>query len=577
MKSSRSASLALFTSLKNLARHPKLWERVCVFGLSAALFVLFYCISAGPISWDELFYLDNSIDPKPFPFVLNRYFHIYLQRLFVLMSGDAMLGAKLFWSALMTGTIVTVYYTTKRMTTRHPKTAGTVAVCLLLFGTQILFDYRGITYVDYTAMFMVSLGSLVYLAVIENKESREHQYRGWMFVFGAILWFAFKTKEPTIILFALLPGFLSSRAEPTLAHLKHYRFVLYGVLSAMLTLMIVDWLEMGTFFFSIHPHSIFGLLDFTMLGQSMHFLRSDFIRFSFEQMPAFCILFALAGFIVRDPKVVRWERKLLWFLPATFILVNSVLAFNGSTWLQTRYLYPMLPIMSVWIAKLFCQALELEKDSTDRFTTKEFLVVFFLLVLGWITSAIPYPFAVLLNWNIHNYSNDFILPIVLTLIVAYLFWNSRSFVTRLSRAQSKIWVYLLGALSFPLFQLQIANWQDPYLDDLHQKHFSVLTAAEPYIRVNNDSRFFVSSKLWELNEIFCRGQLNCLNMFNVFFNSNLTDRNLNFGDPSIQTWSESIDYIFVGWKDFEITPPRLRDYERKELTTDVILYFRQSR
>ncbi|MFC1976010.1 hypothetical protein ACFLXQ_06405, partial [Chloroflexota bacterium] len=94
--------------------------------------LLILCVIAsfyvgGPISWDELLYMNLSLNPTPKPFVLNRYFHIYLQALFFQFS-NPLLAVKIFWSFLVFLTGFLVYVSARNLTKDSNYLNGLIAI-----------------------------------------------------------------------------------------------------------------------------------------------------------------------------------------------------------------------------------------------------------------------------------------------------------------------------------------------------------------------------------------------------------------------------------------------------------------
>ena len=72
----------------------------------AAIWVFQYVGTS--IEWDDLFYMNVSHYTTPQAWVLNRFWHIYLQKFFMWLAGDALAGAKAYWCFLFFSTCVLV-------------------------------------------------------------------------------------------------------------------------------------------------------------------------------------------------------------------------------------------------------------------------------------------------------------------------------------------------------------------------------------------------------------------------------------------------------------------------------------
>lgn len=56
----------------------------------------FPCVGTS-VNWDDLLYMSLSQHTIPYAEILNRYGHIYLQKLFYRIVGDAVLGTRVYW------------------------------------------------------------------------------------------------------------------------------------------------------------------------------------------------------------------------------------------------------------------------------------------------------------------------------------------------------------------------------------------------------------------------------------------------------------------------------------------------
>ncbi len=71
----------------------------------AVAFAGLLAIGGGPITNDEIKYLNTSTHATAEPWLLNRCAHIYLQKIFVWLAGEPLLGARIFWAFVVSLTI----------------------------------------------------------------------------------------------------------------------------------------------------------------------------------------------------------------------------------------------------------------------------------------------------------------------------------------------------------------------------------------------------------------------------------------------------------------------------------------
>ena len=89
-----------------------------VFLIEAAIvlmgFLLGWVYLAGrngyPISWDEILYMHTALNTKTQAYIVNRYGHIYAQKLFTLLNdGDPFRAANVYWGLLMAASMTLSY------------------------------------------------------------------------------------------------------------------------------------------------------------------------------------------------------------------------------------------------------------------------------------------------------------------------------------------------------------------------------------------------------------------------------------------------------------------------------------
>ena len=66
--------------------------------------------AGGPIFSDEFLYIDAGLRNFAEPSYGNRYFHIYLQKLFMSLAPTPLQGVRIFWGFLIALTAALIYY-----------------------------------------------------------------------------------------------------------------------------------------------------------------------------------------------------------------------------------------------------------------------------------------------------------------------------------------------------------------------------------------------------------------------------------------------------------------------------------
>lgn len=179
------------------------FEAILVLAFFFGYWYFLYLTSGGPVTWDEMLYMDLGLNPRPDGHIFFRWTHIYFQKLFLELAASPIVGARLFWGFLLSGTTVLVYLIAKRLSQKSNYWNG-IAAALFFLATAPLFENAGTTYADYTAMFFVALGALVYLGYQQSTS----KYRLVLaLLFGLVLLAAVRSKETAFVLLCLWPGF----------------------------------------------------------------------------------------------------------------------------------------------------------------------------------------------------------------------------------------------------------------------------------------------------------------------------------------------------------------------------------
>ena len=325
----------------------------------AALFTFPHVGTA--INWDDLLYMNMSINPAPETWLLNRYGHIYLLKFFFFITGDCITAGRVYWCFMFFGTGVLVYWCAKILAGKRGYVIGVIAA--LLFLVQPLFVVRewGCPLADFSAMMFVSLGAFVYLAFPVNTQ----KHRRWILMaLGLIFFWAVKSKETASCMVVLFLGL--GREESDVFNIRRFArdigCVCLGGLTGCAMLMILEQAFLGDAFFSLRPSTFVGSLDHYInrppdtlsrlagtrevmswyAGMAKHeWLVALFAPF---------VLYLLIGWKSVSRQFSTRE-KMVWLIP---LVLMVFLTYARSTfWVLPRYFSPAIPLICVWAAQFF--------------------------------------------------------------------------------------------------------------------------------------------------------------------------------------------------------------------------------
>ena len=527
------------------------------------------------IEWDDLFYMNVSQHTTKQAWVLNRYGHIYLQKLFFWLSGDALTGAKLYWSFLFFSTCVLVYWCAKMLAGKRGYVVGVVAV--LMFCSHPLFGYYlGTTFADTTVMFMVMLGTFVYLAFFVGRSKYRHLV---IIILGLIFFWAVKSKDSGICMGVL---FLGLGYEPTgqrsiKRFAKDIGWVAVGMLTGCVLLMMLDMIFLGDGLFSIRPSSIRRLFGYNT-GEYIHDQKNRSWYTILSLGPIFLpfILYVLVGWKAPGRGLSRHE-VWAWLIPLTilaFEMVASIRIRCGST---QRHIFPAIPGICVWGAQFFRFDIRgLVGGRNGPRVPKSLigggLVVSAFIVAVLITRRVP-EFVAGTGWkSMDRFYDSVTLPLAVTVVLMS---------AGLSRKRGLGTLFVLSLCFFFVIYFPLRNnftsMKQRVVAKKSEWRFEPYRVFADELRFGEDVKILVSKDIHERSWMLGRpGGANCC-MFNVFFNQKFTYEQFIDGEVE-DILKGDYTYAFLTWRDWkEISEKHdvehlLKDYiQKSDNKTQIIL------
>jgi hypothetical protein len=318
----------------------------------AAIWVFSYIGTS--IEWDDLYYMNLSQHTTPQVWVLNRYGHIYLQKLFFWLVGDALTGAKVYWCFLFFSTGVLIYWCARILAGKGSYIIGVIAA-LFFYSQQLIFYYAGCTFSGFTVMFLITLAIFVYLYFLIDGCKHRHLV---IAILGFIFFWATKSKEPGIsiaILFFGL-GVEETGARSVRQFVRDIGWVCLGMLVGCMLLMTLDLAFMGDAFFSVRPSHIKAVFrtNINLPGRPNPVpIRSWYTALPGERLlaPLFApfFIYLLIGYKAPGRRF-SYREKVVWLLPVGLIFFMS---FIRHWHIIHRYIVPAMPGICIWAAQFF--------------------------------------------------------------------------------------------------------------------------------------------------------------------------------------------------------------------------------
>ena len=540
------------------------------------------------VNWDDLLYMNMSINPGREAWLLNRYGHIYLLKFFFFITGDCITAGRVYWCFVFFGTAVLVYWCAKILAGKRGYVIGTIAALLFLIQPLLVVREWGCPLADFTAMLFVSLGAFVYLAFLDGR----HKHRHWVIMaLGLIFFWAMKSKETSICMIVLFLGL--GREESGVFSIRRFArdigWACLGGLAGCAMLMILEGAFLGDAFYSIRPSTFVGSVDhyvnrppdtLSRLAKTREVMSWYVGMGKHEWLVALFapfVLYLMIGW-KSVSRQFNLREKMVWLIPL-FLMMFLTYA-RSVFWVLPRYFSPAIPLVCVWAAQFFWFDVSgtVSAGKTNRAIPRvvaaaglilsAFLVVYVLMSFMPGVSAY-YKF---MRWDVlrvrfKTSENIFyalgIVPLVVTiLLVAGTFFRKRG-LTVLFISFTCLFLLLWQPLRFDFSKngmeatAQKSEWRFlPYKVFKDQFQFD----KDIKVLISED----VHNRSWMLGN---RDYRQCW-MFNIFFNQKYTDEHFIQG-----TWEDILkgDYTYgiMTWREWEGIRKKhnvehlLRDYVTK--------------
>ncbi len=320
-----------------------------IIAVVGGIWVYFHIYSA--INWDDLLYMSLARYTNEQAWILNRYGHIYLLKLFYFLAGDSITGARIFWCFLFSASCILIYFSARILAGRGSAVAAVIAV-LLVYMQPMFGREAGSPLADFTVMFLMISGVFIYLAFLG---SRDRNTCWLLMLLGLIFFWAVKSKETGICMAVLFFGL--GRDGQNLWRIKRFfkdiGWVVCGVLAGSLILMVLDAAFVGDFWFSVRPSNISKVLGGNLgepLATQTRTVQSWFSFFTTRPIFVPFLLYLLVGW--RSPvKNFTTREKIIWLIPLFLMLF---LTFSRRSWyVVPRYMSAAIPIMAIFACQLF--------------------------------------------------------------------------------------------------------------------------------------------------------------------------------------------------------------------------------
>ena len=494
--------------------------------------------------WDELFYMNLSQYTTPHAMVLNRYGHIYLQKFFFWLVGDAISGGKVYWCFLFFGTAVLVYWCAKMLAGKKGYIVGLVAV-LFFCAEPIYARGLGSTLADFTVMFLVTLGTFVYLAFLAGR------YRNlFIMILGLIFFWAVKSKETGICMAVLFLGLGEERADCLRVgrFFKDIGWVCLGMVAGVVLLMLLDLNFLGDAWFSMRPSSIRGVFAYN-IGEFAHDGKGvSLYRLLSGQplLPAF-LFYLFVGCRTLGKNLPR-NKIAAWLIPLAvmfFLIAVSIQVRTASPW---RAFTPAIPGICIWGAQFF--GFRARGSEEPCLLSKKLIGTSIVLSAFIIVAVLMHKTPELIKNTGWVTLDRFYIYMILPLATTGLLICASLLKKRGPLALFLFSLCLFFIVYFPLWK-KTSSMRARYVAIESQKRFTPYHVFADELRFDKDVIILVSRDVRTRSSMLGHDAWSHCGLFNIFFNQTF-DYDQFIDGSREDILKGNYTYAFLTWRDWKV-------------------------
>jgi hypothetical protein len=531
-------------------------EKILIFLFLAATWAVLAMNAGGPIFSDEFLYIDAGLRSFAEPSYGNRYFHIYLQKLFMALAPTPLQGVRVFWGFLIAITAALVYFNARTLFKKSSPLHGLLALAFF-FSYPLITEYSGEPAVDITAMAMVTLYISVYLYALRNPDKR----RVTAIVLGALAFIAFKTKETTIFINFLLLGFvLDENGKWNWQALKDLiKPLLTGLAAGIGLFILLDGLILGKPFFAIDPATFAAIFKNYDFQPGFFFGPTNWYRVYFLDD----ILLPFLLFIVSAIKLgakTDARRRLLWIYPlllAVFVTWNMLKVTFGFI---ERFYFPALPA----IAMLAPQFLRITWPDSRKKWLIYGLMLASAAALILILRSVMMAYSASFYFDFARFLDSIYYPILLSILLAAIIWTRK-----FHWAGSVIPIFCIAAMLLtPLLYSYKYFFRYPMVQERYGQLFYPFETFKDELKLETTGKMLISADVKRSLEMLSDDPNDITGMANFFFDWRIGRENviIGYNRPGIQTAlaTKTIDYALVtgeDWKALSGQPEIITKYD----------------
>jgi hypothetical protein len=503
--------------------------------------------TGGPIYSDELLYIEIGLNNQSAPNYGNRYFHVYLQKLFMAVAPTPLIGIRVYWAFMIALTTLLVYWSARIFLKESSPLHGLLGVAIFL-SYKFLSSYAGVTSVDIAAMMMAM--ALIFTYLLYQRTEK----KGLLYLLGALTFLAFKTKETTLFANVVLLGFFFDKQgkfafKNILPILKSY---LIGFLGAIGLFILLDSIFLGQPFFAISPATIKEVFEnYAYTGGFRKEPVDWYQTYLLDDIMIPFLLFVVTG-VKLNTRTVSPQKKILWAFPlllVSFITLNMLKIPWGFI---ERFYFPALPVIA-FLAPQFISIPDC-KDQKSRWQLPAAILAALLLVVVMRQFGMRYVTDI--DWTYGKYLESIYFPILLSVLLGLVILAEKQNLLTFG-------IILFFLVSWVLPQLSY-NYKYIYVEPTTNAKFQIkyypFLEFQQDIAVREDVKMYTTATIFNNtveneDHMFSDNPYDILGMYDVLFNMRTERDNLTLSykqeDIPEQILAERYDFMILSTDDWQ--------------------------
>jgi hypothetical protein len=502
--------------------------------------------TGGPIYSDELLYIEIGLNNESAPNYGNRYFHVYLQKLFMAVAPTPLIGIRVYWAFLIALTALMIYWSARIFLKENTAIHGLLAVAIF-FSYKFISSYAGVTSVDIAAMLMST--ALVFTYLLYQRTEKKWLLYG----LGALIFLAFKTKETTLFSNIVLIGFFFDKQgkfafRNILAYLKS---LLIGFLGGIGLFIVLDSIFLGQPFFAISPTTFQEV--FQNYAYTGGFRKEPVNWYQIYLLDDIMIPFLifLIGGIKLSTRQITPQKKIVWAFPlllVSFITLNMLKIPWGFI---ERFYFPALPV----IAFLAPQFISLKVPSGRKGRLQLVVIILAALMLVVIMRQFGMAYVEQIDWNYGKFLESIYFPILLSVLLGLVILVEKQNLLTFGIVLFCLVSWIMPQISYNYKYIYV----EPTTNAKYQIKYHPFLAFQEDIPASNDVKMFTTVTIYQDSEeetrMFSDNPYDILGMYNMLYDLRTQRDNLTLAyhqeDIPPQVLADQYDFIILSIDDWQ--------------------------